>query len=156
MPAAHALLQARDDIETHASQLTFEEVWGEPGGISSVAFHLRHLVGSIDRLLTYAAGGSLSAEQFDYLAAERNPGVSPPDPQTLIQAAQAKIDDLLEVIRSMPDGRLFEPRSVGRAQLPTNVFGLLFHIAEHTQRHTGQIIVTAKIVRNLPQHISKQ
>ncbi|MEP7341561.1 MAG: DinB family protein, partial [Acidobacteriota bacterium] len=55
----------------------------------------------------------------------------------------------LDVIRATPDELLFEVRTVGRAQLPTNVFGLLFHIAEHTQRHTGSIIAMAKIVRGL-------
>jgi hypothetical protein len=38
---------------------------------------------------------------------------------------------------------------VGRARLPSTVFGLLFHVAEHTQRHAGQAITTAKIVRGL-------
>ena len=149
MPAAHALLQSRADIETHASHLADEELWGEPGGAPSVGFHLRHLVGSIDRLLSYTAGRNLSAEQFEYLASERNPGDSPPHAHNLVTTAQAKIDELLGVISSTPDEKLFETRTVGRAQLPTNVFGLLFHIAEHTQRHTGQIIATAKIARSL-------
>jgi hypothetical protein len=149
MPAAHALLQSRSDLEAHASDLTIEDVWCEPGGAPSVGFHLRHLVGSIDRLLTYTAGRDLSPEQFAYLASERNPGFPPSDAGQLIQAAQAKIDELLEVIRSTPDDWLFETRIVGRARLPTNVFGLLFHIAEHTQRHTGQLIATAKVARNL-------
>jgi uncharacterized damage-inducible protein DinB len=147
MPAAHALTQSRGDIEDHVSTLTVAEVWSEPEGAPSVGFHLRHIAGSIDRLLAYTAGQSLTDEQFRYLKSERIPGEPPPAAGQLIVAAQAKIDETLHVIRSTPDDLLFEPRAVGRAQLPTNVFGLLFHIAEHTQRHTGQIISTARIVR---------
>jgi uncharacterized damage-inducible protein DinB len=147
MPAAHALTQSRGDIENHVSALTVVEVWSEPNGAPSVGFHLRHIAGSIDRLLVYTAGQSLTDEQFRYLKSERIPGELPPDAGQLIVAAQSKIDEALNVIRSTPDELLFEARSVGRAQLRTNVFGLLFHIAEHTQRHTGQIISTASIVR---------
>jgi uncharacterized damage-inducible protein DinB len=147
MPAAHALAQSRGDIEDHVNTLTSAEVWSEPNGAPSVGFHLRHIAGSIDRLLAYTAGQSLTDEQFRYLKSERIPGEPPPDAVELIAAAQSKIDEALHVIRSTPDAMLFEPRAVGRAQLPTNVFGLLFHIAEHTQRHTGQIISTARIVR---------
>ena len=156
MPAAHALLQSRADIETYVSQFAVEEVWDELGGAPSVGFHLRHLVGSIDRLLTYTAGRNLTEEQFNYLTSERSPGDSPPDAVQLINSVQTKIDELMDVIRTTPDEILFESRTVGRAQLPTNVFGLLFHIAEHTQRHTGQIIATAKVARNLHQTLKNK
>jgi uncharacterized damage-inducible protein DinB len=149
MPAAHALAQSRADIETHAAGLTIEQVWTEAGGGPSVGFHLRHIAGSIDRLLTYTAGRNLTDEQFRFLAEERIAGTPPTEVTQLIAAAQLKIDEVLDVIRATPDEALFETRGVGRAQLPTNVFGLLFHIAEHTQRHTGQIIATAGIVRGL-------
>jgi uncharacterized damage-inducible protein DinB len=139
MPAAHALMQSRADIEMHAALLTIEELWRNPGGAPSVGFHLRHIAGSIDRLLTYTAGGSLTEEQFRFLAAEKLPGEPPSDAAELIAATQSRIDEVLAV---------FEARAVGRAQLPTNVFGLLFHIAEHTQRHTGAIIATTRIVRS--------
>jgi uncharacterized damage-inducible protein DinB len=146
MPAAHALLQSRSDIETHAARLTLEQVWAEAGGAPSVGFHLRHIAGSIDRLLTYTACRSLSEDQFSFLAGERIAS-TPIEVKQLIAAAQSQIDQVLDAIREIPDEALFEARSVGRAQLPTNVFGLLFHIAEHTQRHTGQLIATASIVR---------
>jgi uncharacterized damage-inducible protein DinB len=149
MPAAHALAQSRADIETHAARLTIEQVWTEPGGGPSVGFHLRHIAGSSDRLLAYTAGRNLTDEQFRFLAEERIAGTPPTEVIQLIAAAQSKIDEVLSVIRATPDEILFEARGVGRAQLPTNVFGLLFHIAEHTQRHTGQIIATAGIVRGL-------
>jgi uncharacterized damage-inducible protein DinB len=150
MPAAHALTQSRADIEVHVATLSVAEVWREPAGAPSVGFHLRHITGSIDRLLAYTLGKHLTDEQFRFLAAESISGEPPPAAGQLILSAQLKIDEALKVICSTPDDRLFEPRTVGRAQLPTNVFGLLFHIAEHTQRHTGQIITTAKIVRGIP------
>ncbi len=149
MPAAHALAQSRLDLEAHAAMLSTEQVWTEPGGGPSVGFHLRHIAGSIDRLLTYAAGRNLTDEQFRFLSEERAGGAPPANVTQLIAAAQSKIDEALVVIRATPDEILFEARAVGRARLPTSVFGLLFHIAEHTQRHTGQIIATARIVRGL-------
>jgi uncharacterized damage-inducible protein DinB len=148
LPAAHALLQSREDLATHAALLSIAQLWRNPGGAPSVGFHLRHIAGSIDRLLAYTAGRSLTEEQFRFLASEKLPGEPPSDAAELVAAAQARIDEMLAVIRATPEEVLFEPRAVGRAQLPTNVFGLLFHIAEHTQRHTGAIIATARIMRS--------
>lgn len=149
MPAAHALLQAAADIERAVAPLAAEEVWREPGGAPSVGFHLRHVAESIDRLLTYAGGRPLSEEQFRALSQETCPGDTAEEPAALVRAATARIEDALQALRATPDESLGEARAVGRAKLPTTVFGLLFHIAEHTQRHTGQIVTTARIVRGL-------
>lgn len=148
-PAAHALLQAASDIEQAAVSLSAEEVWRKPAGAPSVGFHLRHVAGSIDRLLTYASGRQLSEEQFRALSLESLPGEPAEEAITLVRTATARIEDALGVLRSTPDERLAEPREVGRARLPSTVLGLLFHIAEHTQRHTGQIVTTARIVQGL-------
>jgi hypothetical protein len=48
------------------------------------------------------------------------------------------------VVRGIDLGILTEPRYVGRKMLPSTVIGLLTHIAEHTQRHVGQAITTAR------------
>jgi uncharacterized damage-inducible protein DinB len=149
MPAAHAVVQARADIAEHAAGLRVEGLWLEPHGAASCGFHLRHISGSIDRLLTYAKGQTLTAEQFQFLKSEREPGEPPEEAESLIAAAAAQVDEMMRLIRATPDESLFEERFVGRARLKTNVFGLLFHTAEHTQRHTGQLITTAKIVRGL-------
>jgi hypothetical protein len=149
-PAAHALIQAAIDIERAAAPLTAKEVWSTPGGAPSAGFHLRHVAGSIDRLLTYARGRQLGAEQLRELSIESSPGAPPSESLMLVGTATARIEDALQALRSTPDELLAEPRTVGRARLPSTVFGLLFHIAEHTQRHTGQIITTARIVRGLP------
>jgi uncharacterized damage-inducible protein DinB len=146
MPAAHAVVQAKVDIAEHAAGLEVEELWLEPHGAASCGFHLRHLAGSIDRLLTYAKGEALTGEQFRFLKSEREPGEPPEEADSLVAAAAARIDEMMSLIRATPDDTLFDERFVGRARLKTNVFGLLFHTAEHTQRHTGQLITTAKIV----------
>jgi hypothetical protein len=147
-PAAHALLQSAIDIK-HAAALTANEVWRTPGGAPSVGFHLRQIAGSIDRLLTYARGWQLSAEQLRALSTESVPGEPAEEAIKLVGTATARIEDALQALRSTPDGILADLREVGRAKLPSTVFGLLFHIAEHTQRHTGQIVTTARIVQGL-------
>lgn len=147
MPAAHALVQAGADIRKAAGGLTVKQVWTKPHGAPSVGFHLSHVAGSIDRLLTYARGASLDSSQFAALVAEGEPDESVAAAE-LVAAATKRIEEALEAIRLTPEETLFAARFVGRAKLPTSVFGLLFHIAEHTQRHTGQIVTTARIVRN--------
>lgn len=146
-PAAHALVQAARDLEAATKPLTWQAVWIKPNHTaSSIGFHLQHIAGSIDRLLTYARGESLNAEQFDFLANETKISEQFSNTAELSAAATQAIAVALATIRQTPDDWLFETRFVGREQLPTTVFGLLFHIAEHTMRHTGQIVTTAKIV----------
>lgn len=147
MPAAHCLLQCREEIATVAN-LTTDQLWARPGGVASAGFHLRHIVGSLDRLLTYARGLQLDRDQMAYLRREGDPGESQDPAPTLVAAAQAAIDAAVEVLRSTPDADLMVPRAVGRSALPSNVLGLLFHCAEHTHRHTGQLVTTSKIVQH--------
>ncbi|HEU4564475.1 MAG TPA: DinB family protein [Gemmatimonadaceae bacterium] len=148
MPAAHALVMAREDIERVAPALTMEQLWRRPGGAASAAFHLRHIAGSIDRLLAYALGRQLSDAQRAALAAEQTVPEPPPTAAALADEATRAIDHAMEIIRATDPVQLHEPRQVGRSRLPTTLLGLLFHIAEHTQRHVGQLITTAKIVGN--------
>ena len=145
MPAAHALAQAIVDLKSAAENLSDAELTTRPNDAPSVAFHLRHIAGSIDRLLTYAADEKLNETQFDFLHSETTESDSTA-PELTARAVE-KIKRALEFTRTAEPEKLFENRFVGRAKLPTNVFGLLFHIAEHTARHVGQIITTAKIVR---------
>jgi uncharacterized damage-inducible protein DinB len=145
MPAAHALVQAITDLQK-VSDLTDEELLAKPNNAPSVAFHLRHIAGSCDRLLTYAKGETLSEKQFEFLKSE-TAETSNLNSRELVSQAVSEIEKVLEFCRNVSPESLFEPRFVGRKKLQTNVFGLLFHIAEHTARHVGQIITTAKIVR---------
>lgn len=140
----HALELAQEDLERWASDLTEEELQARPGGIAPVAFHLKHVVGSTDRLLTYAEGNSLSAEQISFMKAELEG-----------ESSRAALFDHLarhwqasaKRVRSFSPEQLSEPRTVGRQQMPTTVAGLLVHVADHTMRHVGQAITTAKVVK---------
>jgi uncharacterized damage-inducible protein DinB len=146
MPVAHALLQAREDVERVATGSTTEELWRRPGGAASAGYHLRHLAGSLDRLLTYARGEQLDDAQRAALAHEGTAG----DPASvLVPFVLAQIDRALDQVRRTPAESLGDARKVGRAGLPSTVLGLLFHAAEHTTRHAGQLITTLKVARGL-------
>lgn len=143
MPAAHALIQARADL-TAAAGATPEELWARPGGAAAAGFHLRHLAGSLDRLMTYARGEPLSEAQRAQLAAESSSGGEAAE---LVARAHDTIDAALAQIRATPADQIYDGRGVGRAALPATVIGLIFHGAEHTARHVGQLITTLKVVR---------
>jgi uncharacterized damage-inducible protein DinB len=145
LPAAHALVQAGEDLARAAEGLSSGQLWARPGGAASVGFHLRHVPGSIDRLLTYARGESLNDAQRAEAKAEGAPGTET-DPAPLLAEVRRAIEQALTQLRATPRETLLDPRAVGRAALPSTVLGLLFHVAEHTQRHTGQVIATAKVV----------
>jgi tRNA threonylcarbamoyl adenosine modification protein YjeE len=145
-PVVHALLQVREDAARALAGLDAEALWERPGGAASLGFHARHLVGSLDRLLTYARGESLAPEQFAFLKAEGTPGDPRPTAATLLDDIAAAIDAAIAQVVGTPETTLWEPRYVGRAALPTTVFGLLVHAAEHSARHAGQMITTARVV----------
>ncbi|MCC7243667.1 MAG: DinB family protein, partial [Acidobacteria bacterium] len=142
-PAAHALVMSIEDCEAAAAGLSPEQLWHEPGGAASVGFHLRHLAGSTDRLLTYARGEPLSSAQKVALAVEATPGEPRPTAAELLRAWRTAVDRALGQLAATPDAALMDARGVGRAQLPSSVLGLLFHAAEHASRHTGQVVTTA-------------
>lgn len=148
-PVAHALVQVREDVARAVSGLSREALLARPGGAASLAFHLRHIPGSIDRLTTYASGAALDEAQKAALAAEKQETVD--DPAALVASFERALAAALERLRRFPAAWLLEPRAVGRAGLPSTVLGLLFHSAEHAQRHTGQVIATAKVVRGSAQ-----
>jgi uncharacterized damage-inducible protein DinB len=139
----HALELAKEDLQHWCGSLTDEELNARPGGIAPVAFHLRHIARSIDRLLTYAEGRPLSGEQVAALNTELDPGATRGDLFAEIESALARS---AARIRAINASRLDETRNVGKKELPTTLGGLLVHIADHTQRHVGQAITTAKIV----------
>jgi hypothetical protein len=147
-PAAHAFIMAREDVDAAASGMTDEELWATPGGIAPVGFHLVHLSGSTNRLLTYARGTTLSDAQQATLAAERELQRLRPSLESMLEAWHRTVDDALRQLAGTPEASLLEPRPVGRARLPSTVLGLIVHSAEHAQRHSGQIITTAKVVRS--------
>ena len=139
----HALELAREDLERWCDGLSDEELHARPGGIAPVAFHLRHIARSIDRLLTYAEGNQLSAEQVSVMKGEMEPRGSRNELMAELMVAIAKSS---KRIRAFSEQQMQEERHVGKKQLPTSVGGLLVHVADHTQRHVGQAITTAKVV----------
>jgi uncharacterized damage-inducible protein DinB len=146
MPAAHAFVQARTELEAAVTGLTPEQLWASPGGAASVGFHLRHVAGATDRLLTYARAGALSEAQLAVAKAEKEPAPELDVARLLADLATA-IDAALAQLRGTPRESLLDGREVGRAKLPVTVLGLLFHAADHAQRHAGQAIATAKLAR---------
>jgi uncharacterized damage-inducible protein DinB len=143
MPAVHGLLQVREELERTVRTLNREQLWLTPGGAGSIGFHLKHLAGSLDRLLTYAEGNTLNTRQLQVLRTE---GVAEGSPSELLSQALDAIDEAVQRIRSTNPADIGQARRVGRAGLPSTVWGLIFHAAEHTQRHAGQIATMAKVV----------
>jgi uncharacterized damage-inducible protein DinB len=149
MPVAHALLQVQEDLEALAARvppIPADQVWLRPGGAASIAFHVRHIGGSVERLLTYARGERLTAAQRMALAEEGVETDPRPSLEAIVAGATQTLQAALEQVRNTPREALLEPRQVGRAGLPSTTLGLLFHAAEHAARHTGQAITTAKIM----------
>jgi uncharacterized damage-inducible protein DinB len=139
----HALELAGEDLTKWCSLLTETELNSQPHGLPSVAFQLRHIARSIDRLLTYAEGNALSAQQLEALRQESRPEASS---QALFDELSQALQHAAQRVRAMANSGLEQPRSVGKKSLPTTLGGLLVHIADHTQRHVGQAITTAKIL----------
>lgn len=140
----HALELCRENVETWCDPLSDEALNLRPANIAPIAFHLRHIVRSLDRLLTYAEGGQLRPEQLSALRTELDPGATHAE---VFSEFRKGIDDAMRRVQAFSAAGLEQPRSVGRKALPTTVGGLLVHCADHTQRHTGQAVTTAKLVR---------
>jgi uncharacterized damage-inducible protein DinB len=140
------LLQAREEVQEQMRQFPENFLWERPAAVASVGFHLQHLTGVLDRLFTYARAEALTADQLKWLAAEGQPPEPKPTVAALVQAFSDQVDQALAQLKSTAPATLTDTRGVGRAQLPSTVLGLLFHAAEHTQRHVGQLLVTARIL----------
>ena len=145
-PVAHSLLQSREELHATLAGLSPADVWVTPGGAASVGFHARHAAGSLDRLFTYARGEQLNSAQKAALAGEGQPDLRAQMVAGLLAEFDAAVERALAQLRTTDEATLTEARGVGRAGLPSTVLGLLFHAAEHTQRHMGQLMTTAKIV----------
>ena len=145
-PVAHALIQAREEVRRIVWELPDEALWVRPAGLASAGFHLQHLTGIVDRLLTYARGESLSPEQLAALSQEGQPPRPPLTSRALGRVFDAQVEAALIQLRATAESELTTPRAVGRASLPSTVIGLLVHAAEHSTRHVGQLLVTARVV----------
>jgi DinB superfamily len=146
-PAAHAFVMSREDVEDAVAGLDPVLVWTAPFGVTPVGFHVAHLIGSTDRLLTYARGATLDEAQKAALGRERMIAVERPPIEVLVAQWHATVSRALEQLAATDPATLTEVRAVGRDRLPSTVLGLLFHAAEHASRHTGQVVTTARLVR---------
>lgn len=150
-PVAHALLQAREELAAALADFPPALLNERPAGVASVGFHLQHLAGVLDRTFTYARGEALTPTQQAELAEETEPLTTDAETlqqlQQLLQRFERQVDQALVQLRSTDFAVLTELRGVGRAQVPSTVIGLLVHAAEHTTRHLGQLLVTAKVAR---------
>ena len=145
-PVAHALLQAREELNELMRDFPDDFLWTRPAGMASTGFHLQHMTGVLDRLFTYANAQMLSEAQSEWLAAEGKIPVNAVSAGDLVQLFNRQVEKAIEQIKITPADSLFETRGVGRAQIPSTVMGLMVHAAEHTMRHLGQLLVTVKIV----------
>lgn len=145
-PVAHALLQARQEITDLLEGFNDADLWHKPAGVASVAFHLQHLTGVLDRLFTYAKGSQLSNDQFSALKAEGIYDATIITP-ILVKAFEIQVDIALQELKLIDESQLPETRGVGRANIPSTLLGLYVHAAEHTMRHTGQLMVTVKVLQ---------
>jgi len=146
-PVAHALLQAGEDMHRYADEFPKELLWLKPAGRASVGFHLQHLTGVLDRMLTYARKKNLSDLQFEQLKEE---GVENSNSSTiqLMQDFDSKVSEAMEYFKTVEVDTFTEDRFVGRKKMPSTHLGLLFHAAEHSQRHIGQMLVTISILKH--------
>jgi hypothetical protein len=157
----HALELAREDVARWCGELTAEQLEARPLGLPSVGFQMRHMVRSLDRLLTYAEGKQLNEEQLASMKSEMEVGGGPTPRfpsdsvlrgswgtrEDLFAEFERGIESAMERVRAIGPAGYEEARGVGRKMLPTSVGGLLVHCADHTQRHVGQAVTTAKVVR---------
>jgi uncharacterized damage-inducible protein DinB len=139
----HALELAHEDLEKWCAPLTGQQVNARPAGLPPVAFHLRHIARSIDRLLTYAEDRALTQDQLAKLRTEMQPDAIP---EALFAELRSALEASAARIRALATANLEQARTVGKQALPTTLGGLLVHVADHTQRHVGQAITTAKLV----------
>lgn len=147
-PVAHALIQATEEVGKYTEDFPATLLWNRPAGVASVGFHLQHLTGVLDRLFTYARGEALTDEQLKALAAEEHPSLEGQMlVSDLVEKFRKQVQMALVQLSNTQEGSLLEAREVGRKKIPSTVLGLLFHAAEHTQRHVGQLIVTVRILK---------
>jgi uncharacterized damage-inducible protein DinB len=143
-PILYTFQHAREDLAKYTEGLTTEQIWAAPHGFGSVGFHIRHISGSTDRLLTYMQGEQLNDAQLAFLKNEKNPGASRGE---LLEEMDEVFRRSAAIVRALDPASLTEPREIGRKKLPSTVIGLLVHTAEHIQRHIGQAISAAKLAR---------
>ena len=145
-PAAHALLQAVEDVDRVVAQVAQVDLWRRPTSAASLGFHLKHLSGATERLMSYGMGRTLSPAEREWLALEPMDGAPEGDAAALGLRFWTVVQGAINEMAAYPESRLTEARGIGRAQQPTTALGCFFHAGEHASRHAGQLITTAKLL----------
>jgi hypothetical protein len=148
-PAAHAFVLALEDVQDALAGISNDEFWQRPGGITPLGFHVVHLAGATDRLMTYARGEELAHDQKAAAAAERTLNETRPALAPVLEGWKNAVDRALRQLAGTQESDLLKPIAIGRARLPSTVFGAIIHAAEHAARHAGQVVTTAKVIRGL-------
>jgi uncharacterized damage-inducible protein DinB len=143
----HAIDLALENIADSTTDLTIDEIDARPYGLASIGFHIRHLTGALDRSLTYASGSGLPDAQFAALAEEKAGKGVPVD--VLLGALRASAARATQRLQALDPADFEATRWIGRKRLATTLGGIVVHIADHTQRHTGQVVSTAKLLKAL-------
>ena len=144
MPVFFSFAQVREDLAKHTPGITGNQIWRQIAGKHSLGYHLKHIAGSVDRLVTYLAGHQLSQDQLAFL---RNEHMADGELDALLALVHSSLRAAERQLLQVKPESLFEPRVVGWQELPTTVLGLLVHLCEHTQRHLGQAILISKLLR---------
>nr|WP_294793473.1 DinB family protein [uncultured Mucilaginibacter sp.] len=146
-PVAHALLQAKEEV--NRLMVDFPEIllWIKPINMASPGFHIQHMTGVINRLFTYADDRALTQQQLDFLHKEGEPPQKEDSVAAILDAFSVQIDKAVAKLSTVDEATLTEVRGVGRARIPSTVIGLYVHTAEHIMRHSGQLLVTARILK---------
>jgi len=151
-PTLYAYAQALEDIAHWTASLSDAQIWSRPHGLAPVGFQLRHIAGSVERLTGYLSGQQLTSRQLEAAHGEMEPGLGR---AALLEMVTRSLQDSERVIRALDPSTLTDARAVGRKRLPSTVAGLVVHLAEHTQRHVGELIVTTKLARKISDSTSK-
>jgi uncharacterized damage-inducible protein DinB len=138
----HALELAGEDLRKWCGALSDEQLNRRPAALAPVTFQLRHISRSLDRLLTYAEGTALNEEQVRGLKTEKEEKATR---EELFGELEAALERSARRVRALAGDDYSAVRLVGNKQLKTTLGGLLVHVADHTQRHVGQAIITAKL-----------
>jgi uncharacterized damage-inducible protein DinB len=140
----HSLQMAHEDITKWCGDFDDQQIHARPLGLPSIAFQIRHIARSLDRFCTYAEGSTLTSGQLAALAAEiKGEGSKAAIFEEFEQSLQRTRERLGSIVLEPQD----KPIAIGRKRLPTTLAGLLVHAAEHAQRHVGQAVTTAKVLR---------
>ena len=148
VPVAHMLQHAHDDAVEAMRDLTPAQIWARPGGGASIGFHVRHLMGALDRLFAYARGEALTPGQLSALKREGEPGTPPADAVALAAELADATSRAIDQLRATDPSTLLDPRDVGRQHLPSTILGLLVHGGEHSARHAGQALTLKRVVQS--------